>query len=471
MQNFGKTYLTYNVSVWMAMSTVLLFLLVMSSCSSLRKAPRTTETRRPFPEKIDPIPSADTLAVIEPLEDTMQEVIGEIPPPSAPEVAAPALRDMPALFQDQQRYFKEAYRIAVLLPFMADTESVHTSNRVAQWANDFYLGFQQALQSQGPSMPTVVVDVMDTQGSEARVRQIIKEGKLENVDVIVGPYRSNVAQVLSEYIRDRPIVMLSPYSAQTTLGAGIPQYMQGSPSLERHLETVFQYIRLIASSDMPVVFVSTLAAGESARPGMWRRLLDPLPERERALFTFQTIDASDLSLSNMAIDNLLPGMRGAHVVFPSWDERPVAALMRKLVAEKLEKEVHLYGLQQWRNFDGIQSAHLQALNVVLSSGDYTDMSSPQMRELSRRFVNAYHQPITSEAVWGYQMGRYVVERLYEDGALFQRFLPLANEQDTQLPTGQKQFQIVKDADGLFSRIENRRIVLIRFQDGTFVPVK
>lgn len=457
---------TARLLVWVGL------LLLLNACSSLRKTPQATKPRKPFPEKIDPRSAPDTVARIPGKMDTIQWTITEEVMPDLPAADMDhRIAALPTLFADKQHYYKDAYKIVVILPFMADTEGVHTANRVAQWANDFYLGLKLALQTYSPRDLRLDVEVLDSRGSEERLKQLINQGKFDDADVVIGPYRSNVAQVLTAHLKDRPTVLLSPYSAQTTLGAGIPQYLQGNPSLERHLEIIFRHVRLYASEDRPVVFVNTLTAGESARPGMWNRLCERLTARERSNFYFHTIDASDLSLSNVSIDSLLPGRRGAHIVFPAWEERAVVALMRKLVAEKLDKEVTLYGLQQWRGYEGIHSAQLQALNVMLSSSDYFELTSTEMRELNRRFMETYKQPMAAESVWGYRMGRFVVDRLKEDGALFQRFLPLAEDINRPVSAGVKDFQIVTAEDGRFLRIENRKVILLQYQDGTFVPVK
>lgn len=430
--------------------------------------------RKPMPERgvsQPPKPAKPS----EPMDTLRWTVIDTLPanepaplvkPPETPveRIPAPALRKE----QDLARYHKDIYRLAVVLPFMAGDSLLSPGNRQANWAMEFYLGFKIAFQQDAAAPVRFRLDVFDSRGSDHRIEELVTLGRLENADVIVGPYRSQHAARIADFVRDKPIVHFSPYSAGTRIGAGNEHYLQVNPGLEVHVAKVFEHVRSQLAEDAHVVFLYGDGELELQKKALWDSLTATMPVRWQRYMETRRIPAADATMSGIPLDSLLPGESQHIVVFPSWDEAQVHAILRKLAAERLEKRIRVYGLPQWMGFDRLDPAHLDALQVHVTSADYYDPKEPEIMQLSRRYREMYGQPLNADVVWGYRCGRYLSEVLIREGALFQRFFPTAQAGD---PRSDFQFVRVPSGPDGHYRSENRQVMVLRYDRGSFTPAR
>jgi hypothetical protein len=457
--------------IWLLAFTLVL----VSGCSSPRKIrDRPVTERKPFPEKVDP-PRERPALPAEPMDTIRWTVIDTLKsrPPRERDIHPGKDKPVPSpppgpAREDIARYFKDSYRLAVLLPFMAGDSLLSPANRTASWATDFYLGFKIAFQEIGPAGSRFEVDVYDTKGSDQRIDQLIRQGHLETYDVLVGPYRSQHASQLADFVQDKPVLLFSPYSASNRLGIGNPHYLQVNPGLETHLTNIFEDLAARQSEGDHVVFLYGDGDVEQSKKAFWDSLVMTMPRRLRSGWETRHLKASDIHMAALPIDTLLPGDGQHLVVLPSWEENMVMGVLRKLAAERLEKRIRVYGLPQWITFDRLDPAHLEALQVHVSSADYFDPRDPEMQALGKKYREIFGQPLNADVVWGYRSGRFLRQTLTREGALFQRFFP-SEPQKPEL--GDLRFLRVPTGEAGHYRSENRQVYMLRFERGGFVPVR
>jgi hypothetical protein len=242
-----------------------------------------------------------------------------------------------------------------------------------------------------------------------------------------------------------------------------------NPGLDKHLFSLFEYARTLANTDNPVVFLYGTGESEANKKQIWDSYVEELPSLERPHFLSLQIETTELDLKSVDINSIIPGLIGAIVILPSWEEFAVHSVMRKLVAEKLERNVTLLGMPQWMTFTQLQSAHLESLNVHISSADYFDPRDPKMQQLSSNYRETYGQLLNTDAVWGYRCGIYLKGILPREGGLFERFIPEYQKKPTRLQI--PDFRVTKSADGQVLNVENVSIQLLRFHEGTFQLLK
>lgn len=448
--------------------TLLLSLTLFIGCSTVKPVAKLPAEKKPFPEKIDTLPAKvvipekmDTIIWVQ--KDTLKS------PPII--VDQPDQLDDPLKSdkQDLTKYHKDIYRIGVLLPFQAGDSIISSANRMANWAMDFYLGFKLAFEEGVPSNTKFHIETFDTQGNEDKIDILVAKGTLKDKDVLIGPYRSNTALKLANYVKDIPTLLISPYSANARIGTGNSHYLQLNPSLDRHLQALFELGRSMANADNPVVFLYGFGESESSKKFIWDAFISGLPALEKPFFHAVQIESTELDLKSVDINTLIPGLTGSTIILPSWEESTVLSVMRKLVAEKLDRTVTLLGLPQWLNFHQLQGAHLEALNVHISSADFYDPRDMKMQQLSQRYREAYGQLLNTDSVWGFRCGQYIKETLPRDGSLFQRFIPDYTSRQTKFKI--PDFRVIKSDNGQFQNIENISLQILRFQEGVYVPVK
>ncbi len=448
---------------------LLMLAVLTSACFGSKKttAPKPVPPQKPVPEKTDTLsirPQMDTLQWTD-VDTLLAPVLVEDNPESPLDL--PIKKDI--LDNNAERIFKDEYRITVLLPFFSSDSAAYLNNRPASWSLDFYLGFKMAFQKAPVSGGRFVIQALDTRANSEQLQKLMTKGALDNQDVIVGPYRSNLVTSVADYVLDKPTILLSPYSASSRLGKGNAHYLQMNPALETHMRTTWKFLK-DGNPTNPVIFIHGMGTSEVSKKNLWQSWVDSLPVKARKRYIFKEIDeAGDMAMEDFLIDSLLKETVTNNIVFPSWDETHVQAIMSKISSGITEKTVRLFGLPQWIGFERISPSYFESLHVHLTSTDYVDDEDPAIRSLKSRYKAAYAQPMSAEAVWGYRCGQYLATALIQEGALFQRFLSL--EKPVLYPKDSPKFEVEWEPDGKFLRIENQNIYMLRFADGRMVLAK
>ncbi|MCF8236719.1 MAG: hypothetical protein K9I85_01045 [Saprospiraceae bacterium] len=461
-------YKTSGIRSW-AGACLLLLVLLTSACFGSKKTtgPKPVPPKKPVPEKIDTIvtiPPMDTLQWSD-ADTSLSPVLVQ----DDPEISVPELTQKEALDKNAERIFKDEYHITVLLPFFARDSAAYQNNRPANWSLDFYLGFKLAFQKSPHTNARFVIQALDTRANPDQLQKLISKGALDNQDVIVGPYRSNLVATVADYVKDKPTILLSPYSASSRAGKGNSHYLQMNPALETHMRTTWKFLKE-GNPANPVIFIHGKSASELSKKELWQSWIDSLPVKTRKRYSFKEFDeAGDMAMEDFLIDSLLQETVINNIVFPSWDETNVQAIMSKISSGIAEKNVRLFGLPQWIGFERISPSYFESLQVHLTSTDYVDDEDSTIRTLKSGYKAVYAQPMNEEAIWGYRCGQYLATAMAEEGALFQRFLSL--EKPVKYPKNSPRFEIEWDVDGTFLRIENQNIYMLRFADGRMVLAK
>lgn len=462
----GRTRLSYGTPA----AVILVFsLFILGGCSTARKGTSDGKPKKPFPEEIKKKPSPDTLGSAPIIVDTIQWVIKDEPikvediDPNLDNDAADLL-----FFSDLQHYYKKVYKVAVVLPFFAESDRITPNNRVASWSFDFYTGFKLALQKSNQKDFQIVVDVFDSKASETRVKSLIQAGKFDDVDVIIGPYRSDIAPLLADFVKDKSTMLISPYIARYDQAKYNLNVLQANPSLEQHIKALFSHAVLTKNKEDKVFLLVAKGKEEDDRVALWNKLKSTRPMRDSAQFAILRFNPENLVIDDFFLDSISNPQDELHFIVPFWEEATVNTLVRKLAAEKGMRTMKVYGLPQWQNFDRLPSSELNALNVHLSSVGYYDRSKQSQRTLAREYMDTYISPFGNDQYWGYQMGKLLIERFQKDGAMFQRFFPMDSNITVQETTFDFRFtRLSKDSMLL---IENQKINIIAYQDGRYEVV-
>ncbi len=327
--------------------------MLLSACFGSKKttSPPPRPSERPVieaPDTISAMPPMDTLQWTD-ADTTLSPVLVQDEPEETPSQSSTA----DGLDESAERIYKDEYRITVLLPFFARDSAAYLNNRPASWSLDFYLGFKLAFQKPPSSDVRFVIQALDTRGDADQLQRLISKGALDGQDVIVGPYRSNLVATVADYVKEKPTLLLSPYSASSRLGRGNTHYLQMNPALESHMRTTWKFLKDTNMAD-PVIFIHGKGTSELSKKNLWKSWVDSLPVKARKRYIFKEIDETgDMAMEDFLIDSLLKENVTNQIVFPSWDETHVQAIMSKISSGIAEKKVRLFGLPQWIGFERI----------------------------------------------------------------------------------------------------------------------
>ena len=141
---------------------------------------------------------------------------------------------------------RPVYRLAVVLPFLTDQEETDSPSSQRQFAVQFYAGMQLAFESMSilaADYPQLVVDVLDTKGSEEAFEELLRNPRLNQAEVIIGPNRNAPLLKLANWAKANRKILISPQSPSSSLVEQYPGFVQLNPSLKTHCARVIQYLR------------------------------------------------------------------------------------------------------------------------------------------------------------------------------------------------------------------------------------
>lgn len=423
--------------------------------------------------------------------DTVQWAVlpRELYPPieSRPEVVRGARLGMPT-----DTEIKDRYVVAFLLPFMAHRNQPNQPDIYTHsyWALHFYAGARLALEDLEAARGAAPLDVyvFDTKASTAEMRQLLSaNADLARADLIIGPYRSNNVSLVAEYGKQHGKVVVSPWSAAAGLTRENEFFVQVNPALETHCKALMRHALASRSDTTAIVVVVRNEPAELARLQWFREAAwEFAGRRDTVLFQEFIVRDTTSDFHEFQIGPMVAPEGHTIFIVPSWsNENFIYALLRQLlIAQQAgsvvdgvvqqQRQVRVYGMPQWADFERVDVDFYEKLQVHISSPFYIDKRAEEVRRFRRRYFEHFGTLPRQAAYLGYDLTRYMCEQLLEYGTRFQRVLDQHPAEGLHMHF---RFEGVPAAaiPGLedlerVDRYENKALYLLRFREFYFQPV-
>lgn len=313
---------------------------------------------------------------------------------------------------------KDAYEVAFLMPMRASTTGSFATGvdpRSRRFLN-YYGGVQLALNKLEQQGVMINARVWDTEESvEVVTRQL---NDLKDVDLIVGPYHRESLREAAAFAARYKIPVISPWTPSIDLDDPNRYFVQMVPGLETHARIAMEYIGRRFLN--PKLFIVGRNDRERARFEGYHKAhntynsdLEPIEEL--------IIQDNSIDLNNTNLDSLIPDRRATVFILPYYsrsDEDFLGSLLRKLHAEKLERDVVVFGLPQWANFRRLNPDYLESLKVHITVAHHVNNSDDETKEFSRKFFETYGSIPEPAAKQAYDVTRFLGNALDQHGLQF-----------------------------------------------------
>lgn len=306
----------------------------------------------------------------------------------------------------------DTYTIGLLMPFLTNQASGNTVPDRSRLALQFYAGAKIALQEISETEQiNLIVDVYDTQSNDADFLQVMNTPRLQKADVFIGPVRNSHVEAFANWTKRNRKILVSPETPTSELTTQNPDFIQTNPSLRAHCEAITQYVLNSHRAD-----AVTLVCKEKEA--------DRLPyfhqaNRSGTLFTELMVPDAALNFDKVDLKKHLKPGRTSVFILPTWASQDfVMAFLRKLKDVKGSAKVEVYGMPQWKNYDGIDPEYLASMNVHISSASYLDYSLPQIKTFQQKFYEATGTLPDEEAFNGYDVTLFTGKMLRRYGLSF-----------------------------------------------------
>lgn len=356
-------------------------------------------------------PKADTIPVVKISPKKADTVL----------VKAPVLVKDTVRIQNQKiPNKKDQYNVIVLLPFNTKDpgNSGDRISRNSTYAVHFYSGLKMALQQFQDNGSKLVLHVMDCKTSDEDMDIILNRPEVQQADLIIGPYKSNQAKKLIDFVQNKNIVVASPYTTSSNAAKLCPNYIQANPSITRHFERLADDI---VKNSVPsnLIFLcqnneSTKNRCETFKNIILKKYNNPsLKSINEIILPDNFVTSSDFKLDSTIIKN-----EPVTFVVPSWDERYVKDVLRKIENDRAGKQVTVYGMPQWQYMEDLKS-YFVSLNAKISSNVFLDPNGPYITKFRNDYFDIYSKMPDLDAFMGYDMANYFIQNLLDNGSNFQ----------------------------------------------------
>ena len=349
---------------------------------------------------------------------------------------------------------KERYKVAVLLPFMEEDIIPGVSEKNNQFVYDMYEGIiigNEQLKLAGINLDIVAYD---TKKSGVETRKLIQSDELNGVDIMIGPLYSDEVRSISEFSKEKQIMVCNPLSTNSEIIKNNPYTILFKPTTERqsraaayyaadHFKTnknyflfygdnprdsisAFTFRSILQTDSFNLNFQHRVSSEDTADIytllTLKVKLKDlKLPyEDSLRLLSHYSIDTAALRIANKKVEE-----QEIFVMVPDSIGFVYGASSNQLIATNIISGVEtrsdhtaIIGNEDWLDVSQLSPEQFDRLNIVLAAPGFIDTDNPEREKINNLIIAKIHATPDKYHYLGYEMITYIGTMLNKYGSPF-----------------------------------------------------
>lgn len=310
-------------------------------------------------------------------------------------------------------------KAALMLPFMTEEK---TPSAATQRFIEYYEGLLLAIDSLRGQGCSIQLSVYDTGDGVKKIREILKEDDLQDVNLIIGAVHSNQIAPVAEFAKKKGIKYVIPFTSKNddvlsnaaVFQVNTPHSYLYSKAAEAGCDLFSDYqIILLETPDKEEKkeFVKAFKAEMEARGVPYRQLA----------YQPQTF-AADMEAA-LAADkrNVVVPTSGSLDVL-----NKIKSPLRMLAETKPEYGLTLFGYPEWQTYTRDCLEDFYALNTYIYSNFYADNLSPEVHNFYAKYKNWYSKNLINTypkyGILGFDTGMFFLGAMCREGMDFENKL-------------------------------------------------
>ena len=259
--------------------------------------------------------------------------------------------------------------------------------------------------------------VEDVENS-AQINELIKSGKMDDADIIIGPFQGKEFSTLCQYAKNKEILLVNPFSS--TFEAYNAMIYKAAVTSTYFGESFAKYIVEKYPAGVNIIFANNQSAEENRQIAAYRAGMQKVFGKSGKHITIEEVNIKNSGIS--AIRSAMNAM-DENFLFTFFEgELMVTNFIQNLYAAKTEN-LTLVAPEKWLDYDNIETEYFMKLNTHYISQYFIDYSNPKVIRFIDAFRNAYDTEPTLPlyAFQGYDLVYYFLCKLCETGTDFQSY--------------------------------------------------
>ena len=380
------------------------------------------------------------------------------------------------------------FEIAFLLPLYVTTnDTLHLNDSVPHPKNDMYgeairfLEFLEgsllAIDSLRQSGMSLNVHIFDTERSPYVVRDLITQGSLNKMDLLIGPVYPETLEIVSVFSRIRQIPLISPLSSK---GVGVednPYLFQVNPTAQLQQDLASIYLSRYYNKNILLVIDSNDLSTQTNRyssniKNYLTYKINPSDLRYRQVLLTDKQMAFNLEDSlAFKLGDALSLHRENLIIIPSTNKVFVSDMINRLNNLTLHYDITVFGKPEWGKFDALQMESLYNLNLHY----YTNFSNPYVNyadsltlDVCKEFRNNFNNEPSRFSFQGFDVSFYFIKALYLFGPEIAKYVDCWPNV-LRHPTLQTSFHFARTSES--GGFENQALSIVKYNQQNLVKEK
>ncbi len=338
---------------------------------------------------------------------------------------------------------------------------------------EFFEGSLLAIDSLKREGLSLDVHYFDTQRSSSRVKEIIRSGAIDDVDIIIGPFYSWNVEIVNDFSRRKHIPMVSPFLGSDSLIKENPYFFQMNPSVKTIYSIASDY--LARDYNKNLVFIHSGRSSLAGEVAMFKESL----LKSMSKYTFpENVVIKEIIYNNAAKANLssdiqltLSKDKKNIIIIPDDDEAFVSTVITQLYFQLKNFDIEVFGTPYFSSFQNIDYKYYHELGLKYLSPYNFSYTNPDIEAFLYRFKSDFYaEPsIKSKkgcmyAFLGYDISMYFLHLLPRFQSGFVEHL-----NDSGIENLMANFRFSRP--GLYGGFENEGLELIKYQPDFSIEVE
>ncbi|MCK5168740.1 MAG: LysM peptidoglycan-binding domain-containing protein, partial [Bacteroidales bacterium] len=282
---------------------------------------------------------------------------------------------------------------------------------------EFYEGLLLAIDSLKQTGLNLNLNVYDTENDTSKIREILQNPELVNMDLIIGPIYNQEIKIVSEFSKLNGIKMISPLSDNLRLVNENPFLFQVYPSYDAQIEQFATYV-----SDFKEKNIVLVHNGDSLGYSNVQMV-------KNRIFSHLSIDTlvNNIQFKEVVFEDSINVLEHALndelenvFIIPSNEEAFVSNVLTQLNTLLMyEHQIRVIGLSRWQHFRNIDPEYYFNLELCIASPFFIDYHDDDVKKFVIKYRNTYKTEPNQMAVHAYDVGLYFLTAMLKYGENFE----------------------------------------------------
>ena len=316
-----------------------------------------------------------------------------------------------------------AIDVAILLPFkLKDYKSasakdifsdLNSSAPLANMVTDFYMGAEIAIDSIKKQGILINTTVFDTGNRDDNVPLIIEERKLDSVDVVIGPFYSDKAELIARKVRV-PIVFPHFSSNQNDFSA--TKLIKSAPDKSKYTEYLGSYLKDIYKGEE--VFV--VGDGEANSNDRISKIVSSLKKHD-SISEIHILKPEDGYIKRELFTNKMAVNKQNWVIITSDNNVAIADVLNSMIGIPDDMTVQVFAVERNKSYDKIENNKLASVDFTYVSNAFEDSSSDNVKIFNKKYYKKNNTVASDYAIKGFDITYDILIRLASGKELSETF--------------------------------------------------